>query len=102
MLCTRYDAIFKPDNYSMPYGTLIDKCAQSTDGSRLYDSVINSVLSAVERDPKNVDIDADCDVCWRFFLPMQGRGLFPSKALKDMLTRGVLHINPGEQSELLY
>ena len=91
-----------PDYRSMHFGTLIDEYAQSTDGSRLYDAVINSVLSAVDKDPKNVDIDADCDVCWRFFLPMQGRGPFPSKALKDLLTRGVLHINPGVLSVLVY
>eukprot|EP00596_Hydrurales_sp_CCMP1899_P006000 CAMPEP_0119050324 /NCGR_PEP_ID=MMETSP1177-20130426/69259_1 /TAXON_ID=2985 /ORGANISM="Ochromonas sp, Strain CCMP1899" /LENGTH=208 /DNA_ID=CAMNT_0007028589 /DNA_START=87 /DNA_END=710 /DNA_ORIENTATION=- len=70
-----------------------------TNGSKLYDSVIRKVLNAVGVDTNGLDIESTCDVHWRFVLPLiEGSGrIFPTRCLKDLLTRGVLHINPGEK-----
>jgi uncharacterized LabA/DUF88 family protein len=68
-----------------------------TNGSKLYDSVIRNVLNAVGVDINGIDIESICDVHWRFVLPLLDGRIFPTRCLKDLLTRGVLHINPGEK-----
>ena len=68
----------------------------STNGSRLFDVVISSVLDAIGQRMDIVgDIDTLCDVKWRFVLPIGDSRFFPTKALKELLDKGVIHINPG-------
>jgi len=68
----------------------------STNGSRLFDVVISSVLDAIgERMDIVSDIDSLCDVKWRFVLPISDSRFFPTNALKQLLNKGVIHINPG-------
>ena len=69
----------------------------STNGKRLYDVVIASVLDTlgVELDALVEEIGALCEVNWRFVLPLGDTRLFPTKALKELLARGAIHINPS-------
>ena len=68
----------------------------NTDGSLLFDVIIRNVLRAIGcEDADTIDIDAFCDVHWRFVLPIVSSQLFPTRPLRDLLTRGVVHINPG-------
>ena len=67
-----------------------------TDGSALFDKIIRNVLRAIGcKDADAIDIDAACDVHWQFVLPMMR--LLPTRQIRDLLTRGVIHINPGEK-----
>ena len=69
----------------------------STNGKRLYDVIIASVLDTlgVELDTLCEEIGALCEVNWRFVLPLGDSRFFPTKALKELLARGVTHINPS-------
>jgi hypothetical protein len=69
----------------------------STNGGRLYESVVATILDSVGVDVDDLDIDATCDVNWRFVLPIRDIKHFPTRTLKDLLTRGVVHINPGDK-----
>ena len=78
-----------------------ENCAifRNTNGSRLYDAVVERVLRAVGVDVAGIDRTADCDVHWWLVLPI-GRSIAtsaPARSLKDLLTRGVLHLNPGDK-----
>ena len=69
----------------------------STNGKRLYDVVIASILDTlgVELDALVEEIGALCEVNWRFVLPLGDSRFFPTNALKELLARGVTHINPS-------
>ena len=70
----------------------------NTDGSLLFDTVIRNVLRAIGcEDADTIDIDACCDVHWRFVLPITPLQVVPTRPLRDLLTRGVVHINPGDK-----
>ena len=66
----------------------------------MFDVVVASVLDAigVTMDMKeDLNMDSMCDVNWRFVFPIGDSRFFPTKALKELLSRGVIHINPGSK-----
>jgi hypothetical protein len=90
---------FKATSYSIDIFHDAENCPvrSATNGSRLYDLVVRSILGAVGVDVEGLDVDVACTVHWRFVLPFLHNRHFPNRTLRDLLTRGVTHINPGDK-----
>jgi hypothetical protein len=82
-------------------------------GSKLYDTTIAAILSAWLGDDYDPDIISSCSVTWRYVYPITyaspprskyatasdeiGVLTAPRYVLRDLQTRGVIHINPGDK-----
>lgn len=84
---------------------------RNANGSRLYDLTVRSILHAWLGNDFDPDMEHNCTVNWRLLYPISYKNKvethgvdddvanvqLPRVVLRDLQTRGVMHINPGEK-----